>query len=289
MKPTIRFFLLFAVIQLSTEYAYSQESAETLPQKLELTAKLFQQAWETQTPLPSARKLLPDITPDEAYELQGKWVLNTMTKGEIGGVKAGVVTPGSQKTFGIDTPISGILRARGKINASPRASIRLKSYPDLVLETEIGFLIGKRIEKAPKSIEELQEYVKAIVPVIELAAGQWDKPGGPPSPVDYIAINLLATGVVVGKGIELGSLDPKDIQISFSYNGEQLHTASGEDNWYGPWETALWMTEYAQLQGITLEPGHLIICGALGQVHDAQKGKYVLEAAPIGKVVLKVR
>ncbi|MEM6631891.1 MAG: fumarylacetoacetate hydrolase family protein [Bacteroidota bacterium] len=289
MKIILRVFTFLVTLYLLPGQVCSQVPNTDLPEDLVDAAKRFEEAWKDNASLPSVRALLPTITQDEAYELQGVWVMNTLEKEEIGGVKAGVVTPGSQKTFGIDTPLSGILRSKGNIDARPKATIRLKDYPELVLETEIGFLIGKRIEEPPKSIEELKEYVQAIVPVIELAAGQWEKPEGPPSAVDYIAINLLASGVVIGKGIDANSLDPKNLQLSFSYNGEELHTASGEENWYGPWETALWMTEYAHLQGISLEPGHLIICGALGKVHTAGKGKYTLKAEPIGKIVLKIK
>ena len=263
--------------------------AQTTSPSLQDIAKLFELAYKAGEPLPQVKKLYPGISPEEAYEIQGAWVTNSLSPQGIGGVKAGVVTPGSQKTFGIDTPISGILREKGKIKANKQAKIKLADYPDLVLETEIGFVIGKPLDKVPSSIEEFQSYVAEIVPVIELAAGVWDKPGGAPSPADYIAINLLATGYIIGKGLPPDQLDPMDISIRFSYEEEELHTAKGSDNWNGPWQTALWMTAYARQQGIALEAGDIIICGALGQVHPGNKGKYTFEASPFPGFRLKIK
>ena len=272
------FLLIFSIAQGIAQSPSLQE-----------VAKLFEQAYKYDVRLPQVKKLLPEVSPEEAYEIQGAWVMNTLSPKGLGGVKAGVVTPSSQKTFGIDTPISGILRQSGRINTKKQARIKLARYPDLVLETEIGFIIGKRLDKVPSSIEEFQEYVAEIVPVIELAAGAWEKPGGPPSPEDYIAINLLASGFIVGQGLPPDQLDPMDIDIRFSYEGKELHTAKGSDNWNGPWQTALWMTAYARQQGIVLEPGQIIICGALGQVHPGQKGKYRLDAHPFPGFNLKIK
>ena len=263
--------------------------AQTPTPSLQAIAKYFENAYKTGEPLPPVKKIYPEISLEEAYEVQGAWVTNSLSPEGIGGVKAGVVTPESQKTFGIDTPISGILREKGKIEAKKQAKIKLADYPDLVLETEIGFVIGKTLNKVPSSIEEFQTYVAEIVPVIELAAGVWDKPGGAPSPANYIAINLLATGYIIGEGLAPDQLDPMDISLRFSYEGEELHTAKGSDNWNGPWQTALWMTAYARQQGIALEPGDIIICGALGQVHPGEKGVYTYEASPFPGFRLKIK
>ncbi len=247
-------------------------------------ANKYLQAWTTDKPLPALSKLNPDITLDEAYDIQRAWVIQSKGYSGIGGVKGGVVTPSSLELFGIDKPLGGILRASGTIDGAEEVTLRLSEYVDMVLETEIGFVVGKTIDQELQTVEEFKEYVNGIIPVMEIASGAWDQPEGDPIAIDFAAINLKAHSIIKGKPVDPSTIDPKAVKIVFSKDDEALHEAVGSDCWEGPWETGLFMAQFAHRQGIKLEPGQIIICGALGSVHPGAVGKYLMDTGDLGKV-----
>jgi len=254
------------------------------------TADAYADAWRAAEPLPAASRLSPDITLDQAYDLQRAWVYATAAAGGIGGVKGGVVSPAGQEQFGIREPIGAILRGGGRLDAAEEpVVIRQADYPELVLETEIGFVIGRRIDRPLSSLAELQAHVSGIAPVIELPAGAWELPEGPSRAVDYAAANLRSAGYIVGTPTAPERLDPRNVELIFSKDGRELHRAGGDSCWEGPWETARWLALFAYRQGIALEPGQVIICGALGKVQPGEKGDYRLDAGALGSIRFSIK
>lgn len=249
----------------------------------------FVEAWESNQPLPALSQLMPETTLEQAYDIQRAWVQATLRKEEIGGVKGGVVTPGGQQLFDIQEPLGAILRVKGRSDDAEEALIHRKDFPGLALETEIGFVVGKRIDKQLTTLKEFREHVNGIVPVIELPAGEWKQPEGNPKAIDYAAINLHSSDYLIGEPVAAVELELKEIHMKFTRNGKVLHQAKGADCWRGPWETGLWLAQFAHRQGITLEPGQVIICGALGQVHPPDKGDYVLDAGALGEIRFSIR
>lgn len=256
---------------------------------LQKLADRYASAWMEEGPLPAISRLDPAVTLEQAYGVQRAWVFKTLGRAGIGGVKGGAVTPAAQTSLNIREPLAGVLPAAGRLDAKEGLVIRREDNPNLKLETEIGFVIGKRIDQPVSSVEEFQSHVSGLAPVIELPAGVWEQPEGNPQARDAAAINLSSAGFVVGRTVPADGFDPKEIGITFSRNGKQLHQTAGAECWKGPWETGLWLAQFAHRQGIVLEPGQIIICGALGQVHDGKKGTYVMDAGALGRIELRVK
>lgn len=277
MPYLTKFHLLVFLMTLST-IGFSQTPAPAQ------VADQFLAAWESKKTLPAISKLMPGVSLEQAYEVQQLWVKRSMKTKDIGGIKGGVVGVESQQSYGLKEPLGGVLRGKGRMDKRAKNVIRLKKFPGLKLETEIGFVIGKRLDKAPTNIEEFRSYVSAIVPVMELVAGTWDNPGGTPNAANIAATNLSAAGYLVGTPVAVNSLDPREAVLKFSKDGNVLHEGKGSEAWHGPWETAFWLAQFAQRQGIVLEPGQVIISGAVGKVHDGLPGEYVLEAGALGEI-----
>lgn len=243
-------------------------------------ADQFVAAWNQGTPLPNGNGL----TLDKAYSLQRDWVVRTLDEEGLGGVKGGVVSPGGQEWLGITEPLAAILRASGRFEARDRPTISHEDFPALRLETEIGFVIDRRIEGPLNSVEDFRKHVSGIAPIIELVSGKWQQTAAKPTASDLVAINVTAAGYIVGDPVDPDSIDPKKVTLKLNKDGETLHQGSGADCWKGPWETGLWLANYAHRQGIALEPGHVIICGALGKIQPGEPGQYTLEAGALGSI-----
>lgn len=252
-------------------------------------ADQFVAAWQAGEPLPALSRIAPEITLSQAYDLQRAWVRATLDEAGIGGVKGGVVTPGGQKWLGVEEPVGAILRASGRFEGTDTPEISLQQFPGLKLESEIGFVIGKPITRRLETVAEFKAHVSGIVPAIELISGAWEGAEGKPSPADLAGINVTAAGTIIGDPISPGSLDPKLVTLELSREGEVINTAPGVDCWRGPWETGLWLAQFAHRQGIELQPGQIIICGALGKILEAEPGPYHYNAGGLGAFSFSVR
>jgi len=263
---------------------------------LQQAADRFVQAWKNDKPLPNFTELMSELTGEEprssdpledAYDIQRNWVRRTIEEAGIGGVKGGVVSPSGQKWLDITEPVAAILRASGRMDDGQDNSISMSDWENLSIETEIGFVIGKRIDRELKSVEEFRQHVQAVIPVVEFPAGSWDNQGKPTA-ADLAAINISSAAYLVGPEVEPGSVDLKSVPISLAHDGETLHSATGKDNWHGPWETGLWLANFAWRQGITLEPGQVMLGGALGQVQKAKPGSYQADYGPLGEIQFEI-
>jgi len=235
-------------------------------------AHVFTQKWENGQALPALSALTSDPEFDLAYRIQRSWVNGTLDSMGLGGVKGGVVTPGGQKFFGIAEPVGAVLRASGRFEARDKPVVDLKDWPGLKIETEIGFVIGKTIDRGMRSVDEFKKRVRSIVPVVELPAGAWT-PNGGPSAVDLAAVNVTSAAYIIGEAIDLKTVDPREAGITLSKDGRLLHEATGGECWKGPWETGYWLAKFALRQGIVLKPGQVIICGALGKIQPGLSGR----------------
>jgi len=241
----------------------------------------FTTAWQQGQPLPALSSLDHDASLDLAYRIQRRWIGATLS--DIGGVKGAAVTPGGQKLLKLKEPLGAILRGNGRFEAKDKPVVKLKDWPGLKIETEIGFIIGKPIDREPRSLADFKKRVRAVIPMVELPAGRWT-PNGGVNAVDLAAVNVTSAAYIVGEPIDPKKADPRNAEISLTKNGQVLHTASGEDCWQGPWETAFWLSKFARRQGITLKPGQIIICGALGKIHPGSSGQYRANYGDLGTI-----
>lgn len=258
------------------------------PHPLQQVANQFESAWDAGEALPAISRLRPDVTLDDGYTVQRAWVRATLNEAGIGGIKGGVVSPGGQNWLGVDEPVGAILRASGHRQAKEEPEFSLSDTVNLKFETEIGFIVDKKIERPLESVEEFREHIRAVVPAIEVLQGEWEGTDGKPTPADLAAINVSASGYIVGEPVDPSEVDPGAVTLKLEKDGEQLHEAPGSDCWKGPWETGLWLANFAHRQGVFLEPGQVIICGALGKVQKAEVGDYVFEAGDLGTIRFSV-
>ncbi|MGB0582210.1 MAG: fumarylacetoacetate hydrolase family protein [Limisphaerales bacterium] len=207
---------------------------------------------------------------------------------DLGGVKGAAVTPGGQKFLKLKEPLGAILRGNGRFEAKDKPVLKLKDWPGLKIETEIGLVIGQPIDREPRSLNDFKKRVRAVIPVIELPAGRWT-PNGGANAVDLAAVNVTSAAYIVGEPIDPRTVDPRKTKISLHKNGRELHTATGEDCWNGPWETGLWLSKFALRQGITLKPGQIITCGALGKIQPGSRGRFKAEYGNLGTIEFTLR
>ncbi len=119
----------------------------------------------TAVPLPSSQ--MPDLTVPKAYELQKTLIKTLIKKGEaIGGFKAGLTSPAGQKAFGVNQPLLAPLFKSGALG--PDATVDTKRFVRPFIETEVGYVAGRKIDKPVSDVASLKKMISEVFPAVEL-------------------------------------------------------------------------------------------------------------------------
>ena len=111
-------------------------------------------AFQTNQEIPVLSAQYPDLDVEMAYSVQKTYVEQRLKKDRIAGYKVGATSEALQKKFGLDAPAAAVLLASGMKTGSP--VIKISEFKRLVIETEIGFLVGKPITARLENVSELE-------------------------------------------------------------------------------------------------------------------------------------
>ena len=268
-------FLLLAILITSTAWADVYELAEILI-KAEGQNQLI--------PVLSVR--YPELDIQTAYEVQKAYVRKRLVNDKIAGYKAGLTSPEIQRKFGVEFPVAGVLFESGK--KGDKSVIENSDFKALMIETEIGFMVGKSITHQIKDVAELRGHIKAIMPVIELPDLGYEDLKKLKA-VDIIASNVSATQFIVGQEKGLNGLNPNDLTVALSLDGQVVNQGKGSDALGDQWKAALWLVNFMVNQGWEIKPGQILITGVLGKMFPGKPGNYVADYGSLGKIRFEIR
>ncbi|HQE49810.1 MAG TPA: hypothetical protein PKV93_10735 [Fervidobacterium sp.] len=266
-------------------------SASTASANIQEMADELMEAYKNGKAIPLMHQIDANLDMDMAYAIQRNYVRQRLETGDfIQGFKVGFTNTEVQKKYGVNAPAAGVLYGRGTYYGSP--VVELSDPPGLIIETEIGYLIGETITNPLKDIAELKGKVSGLMPVIELpnmGFADMELLKG----VDVIAANAASDGQIissiVGKEREVGNIDLNDLVVTLYKNGKLVHQGLGSDALGDQWQTALWLVNEMVKQGYEIKPGYILITGALGQVAPALPGYYEAFWGPLGKISFKIK
>lgn len=249
-------------------------------------AALLFDAYTQKQPIPVLSATMPNLDVKAAYEIQKAYLQKRLETDKIGGFKAGLTTPAAQERFGVTSPVTGILFASGKL--ADGASVEAAAFRGLMLETEIGFVLGEAITQPVKDVAELQQKVRGVFPAIELPemgfADMKQLKG-----VDIIAADVSAVQFIVGAEQPLNGQDVNGVTVNLTLNGETVNTGTGKEALGDQWQAALWLVNSIIAQGWTIEPDHVLMTGALGKMIPGKPGKYTADYGEFGKIAFEVK
>jgi 2-keto-4-pentenoate hydratase len=249
-------------------------------------AEIIYEAERGNDHLPVLTLRYPDLSIDEAYDIQTEYVRLKLGGDKIAGYKAGLTSKAAQEKFGVDAPVSGLLFSSGA-HESP-AIIDGSKFRGLVIETEIGFVIGEPITEKVPDAARLKEHIVAVLPVIELPeTGFVDMKKIKAQ--DIIAANLGSAAFITGVQQPLAGADPDGITVKLVSGGETLNQGKGADALGGQWEALLWLVNSVVERGWKIGKGDILITGALGQVVPAKPGRYEAEFGELGRVSFEIK
>jgi len=203
----------------------------------------------------------------------------------IAGFKAALNAAGPQRALGLSAPIVGALFASGA--RAPGSMIDRAAYRALLIETELGFRAARRIDAPIDDLDDVRAAMATVAPMFELA-----DPGFGRVPIrgtDMVAANAASGGFVEGPRRAAAACDVNAVTVALRRAGEVLHEARGSDLMGDQWCALRWLVNAVVAQGYVIEPGQLLLTGALGGAHPAVPGVYIADFGEFGGLTLTVR
>lgn len=195
---------------------------------------------------------------ESAYQLQYQLVQGVAFP--IIGYKAGLTSEAGQKKFNVSEPVAGALFQEGL--AFDRHAYLLSNHTNLMLETEIGFILNQNITQLVTA-EQLPAMIKSVVPVIELPDLRFEDPSSI-SGHGLIVNNVASNKVLVGKPISVESLDINQITTRLTRNGQLVIEGQATDAMGDQWRALAWLINRSLRTGYPVSEGNLLITGSLG-------------------------
>ncbi len=225
-------------------------------------AERLRAAWDTRTPCPHLRDLLPADDVDAAYAVQA---VNTAAWREQGrriiGRKIGLTSLAVQRQLGVDQPDYGMLWAdTAYADAEP---VPLSRTMQPKVEGEIAFVLERDLDREQLVLTDVIEAVAYALPAIEIVGSRianWDI-----RILDTIADNassgLFVLGTVPRK---LDAFDPRLCGMVLEKDGDPVSTGAGAACLGNPLTPTQWLARKMVEVGWPLRAGDVVLSGALG-------------------------
>ena len=238
---------------------------------------------------PRVSVLDPKIDLDGAYRVQELLVDAKLADGgAIAGYKAGLTGRLARMWFGIDDPVFGVIASTGLRKSGD--TIAIPTGRRMLLETEIAFIAGARIDAPVADVAALKPLIRGVAPAIEIPAGGFPKSVERKLTVaDIVANNVSAYVLILGEERSAEGLNLSRLKATLARGDEQLSKGTGADVMGNPWKSALWLVNVAVARGRVVEPGQALSTGVIGKRIEAEPGAYVADFGVLGKIEFEVR
>jgi 2-keto-4-pentenoate hydratase len=223
------------------------------------------EAQRTRVPCAPVRDLIGTDDLPAAYAVQAGLVAARLSGGAtVVGRKIGATSKAVQDQLGVDQPDFGYLLSDMDVSTDDPISMHTLVQPRV--EGEVAFVLARDIDPADEdeiTLELVRAAVEIALPALEIVDSRiaaWDI-----GFTDTVADNASSGLFVVGTdGRKLDDLEPRDVTMSLTINGEERSAGNGAACLGDPLEALRWLAVQAYRFGDPLRAGHLILSGALG-------------------------
>ncbi len=182
-------------------------------------------AQETLEPCAPVRDLIGTDDLDAAYAVQQGLIRGRIAAGgTVVGRKIGATSEAVQQQLGVDQPDFGYLFADMDVSAHHPISMRTLLQPRV--EAEVAFVLARDIDQPEITLEGVRDAVQVALPALEIVDSRiadWNI-----GFTDTVADNASSGLYVVGReGRTLEELEPRDVTMSLTINGEERSSGTG--------------------------------------------------------------
>ena len=225
-------------------------------------------ALETRVPCAAVRDLIGTDDLPAAYAVQQGLVQKRLALGAtVVGRKIGATSKAVQDQLGVNQPDFGYLLDEMDVSdhAASSSGISMRRLVQPRVEAEVAFVMAADVDLPEDeiTIDAVRERVDVALPALEIVDSRiesWDI-----GFTDTVADNASSGLYVVGReGRKLDELEPRDVEMSLTINGEVRSSGNGAACLGDPLEALRWLAVQCARFGDPLRAGHLVLSGALG-------------------------
>lgn len=249
-------------------------------------SKRITEAWVRNEPVPLlSNRFGKELTTAAAYRIQYNALHEVPLSRAPEGFKAGLTSVAGQQQFGFNEPIAAVLPGGSQLKKEEDGyHVKMRDYRQPVVEVEIGYRFAERIQYPLADVNALKAVVSEVMAVIELPDFSHADPDKKFTGVDIIASNAGAKHFIAGPGRAPSVIDPNSVAITLYREGDVVTQGAGRDALNDQWEALLFLVNRTLASGWTIQPGQILITGALGKATPLQKGIYVADFDRLGRI-----
>lgn len=234
-------------------------------------ARKIYQCTQERTPMPLLTAAYPDLDLADAYHIQNNVVsLFTNAGSRIKGYKIGLTSKAVQQLVSSTEPnFSPLLNHMFKPEADELVRAQ---WLTPVVESEMAFMIKHRLAGPGINVADVIHATDFVLPAIEIADFRVARAAG--MDVRDITADMGAAGGVVlgGNPVSLLDIDIRTVNCSLVVNGEERANGAASAVLGNPLSAVAWLANKLSEFGLALEPGQVILSGAMHNAQPAEAG-----------------
>ncbi len=243
------------------------------PTAIAAAADRIREAARSGVPCAPVRDLIGRDDLTAAYAVQQQVVAEQVAQGaRVVGRKIGLTSPAVQEQLGVDQPDFGVLLDTMAYLGGDTVPATAVLQPRV--EAEIAFLLEADLADGPLDLADVRAAVGYAVPALEICGSRiagWDISFG-----DTVADNASSGAYVLGPTRKrLDAVEPREVAMSMSVDGEVVSTGSGDACLGDPLLALQWLARQARDFGEPLRAGQVVLSGALGSMRPVPLGSTV--------------
>lgn len=209
----------------------------------------------------SLAALAPDMTEEEAYQVQNQAVTELVEAGDVRiGKKIAATNDASLKLLGLDEPAHGVLLASMRITDG--GALVANRFANARIECEIAFRLGQALTGPDVSTADVLAATDEIVASFEFV--DLRNPDWALTMREVISYDGLAKHYLLApQGFSAEGLDLKGLNVTLYKNGEQAATGDGTAVMGDPLVAVAWLANKLISQGQVLNTGDVILSGSM--------------------------
>ena len=253
-------------------YSEPHSDLVTTSQQLSATEQAVERlalAQQTQTPCGPVRDLIGDDVAS-AYAVQRAGIARRLDGGAtVVGRKVGLTSPAVQAQLGVDQPDLGVLL--DDMAYADGAQVPLDGLLQPKVEAEVAFVLGADLvdgDLGPEQVRAAVDHAVAAIEIVDSRIAGWDI-----TFADTVADNGSSALYVLGTTPRtLTEVEPVDVEMTMTRNGEVVSTGNGAACLGDPLLALAWLARTAREFGEPLRAGQVILSGALGPMVAVEAG-----------------
>lgn len=250
-------------------------------------ARALYEARRTRVPIAPFTDDDPSLGMADGYAIQKELVSMLLADGDsIIGYKVGLTSFAMQKLLGVDSSDYGPVLASTVYQDGD--DVPLDRFISPKIEAEIVFVMGERLAGPGVTPEQARAAISGAVAAMEIVDSRivdWRI-----KLADTVA-DLASNGAMATSGspVPLEGIDPRLIGMVLTRDGELVDTGAGAAALGDPVAVVAWLANVLAEDGIALEPGHMVMTGALHAAVPMRAGeRYTAEFDRLGSVSVRV-